>query len=129
MISSESAIGASLKKSMPGFRNRKTSSCPGERRTCRRLQKKFKSSDSVWTKPRNLWRSDSVPREIKTKAPGKEQILKSRNKLHATVSLFRRHRERSGQTLSAFLMLLLASLPTLRATDALTAADPKPQRY
>src|SRR5438128_6093370 len=59
MISSESAIGIFWRKSKPGFHNRRTSLCRGERPTCRRLQKKFKRPAFVWTKSGNIQRSAS----------------------------------------------------------------------
>src|SRR6266566_3171803 len=81
MIFSGSAIGASWTKSIPGFRKRTTSLCRGEWPTCRGLQKKFRSPAFVWSKLGNMSSFDSVWLETKTKPPGKNGLLKTRDDL------------------------------------------------
>ena len=55
MISSRNAISISWKKSSPSCHRRTTSWFRGEWPTCRGLQTKFKSLDSGWMQPMNIW--------------------------------------------------------------------------
>src|SRR6266496_2280459 len=79
MISSESATGILWRNSVPGFHNRRSLLCRGERRTCRKLPEKSRSWASVWRKRGTLLRSGSVWLENKVPSPRKKSVMKGRS--------------------------------------------------